>query len=118
MTTPLRTSEPPTTCIAARARAPDPSQVRAATPVPTPFRRVAILGGDARQEGRWLELGTPVYFQARRFGGNGELRRLERALRAGTIDHVVILIRWNGHSATEKVRRLCRSRRVPVTLVP
>lgn len=81
-------------------------------------RRVAVLGGDARQEGRWSDLGIPVYFQARRFGGNGELRRLESALRAGAIDHVVILARWNGHSATTKVRRLCRSRGVPVTLVP
>lgn len=80
--------------------------------------RVAVLGGDARQQGRWCELGTPTYFQARRFGGNGELRRLESALRAGTFDHVVILARWNGHSATTKVRRLCRSRGVPVTLVP
>jgi hypothetical protein len=80
--------------------------------------RVAVLGGDARQQGRWSELGTPTYFQARRFGGNGELRRLESALRAGTFDHVVILARWNGHSATTKVRRLCRSRGVPVTLIP
>ena len=60
----------------------------------------------------------PVYFQARRFGGNGELRRLETALRSGTIDRVVILARWNGHSATTKVRRLCKSRGVPVTFVP
>ncbi len=83
-----------------------------------PTLRVAVLGGDARQEGRWLELGTPVYSQARRFGGNGELRRLESALRSGAIDRVVILARWNGHSATTKVRRLCRNRGVPVTVIP
>ena len=80
--------------------------------------RVAVLGGDARQQRRWSELGTPVFFQGQRFGGNGQLRRLESALRSGTIDQVVILARWNGHSATAKVRRLCRSRGVPVTLVP
>ena len=81
-------------------------------------RRVAIFGGDARQQDRWNELGTPSFFQARRFGGNGELRRLESALRAGGFDHVVILARWNGHSATTKVRRLCKRRGVPVTVVP
>lgn len=59
-----------------------------------------------------------MFFQAGRFGGNGELRRLLSALRAGAIDLVVILARWNGHSATARVRRLCRSRGVPVTLVP
>lgn len=84
----------------------------------TTARRVAILGGDSRQEGRWSELGEAVYFQGRRFGGNGELRRLERALRAGSFALVVILARWNGHAVTSKVLRLCRSRGVTVMIVP
>ena len=83
-----------------------------------PARRVAILGGDARQEGRWSELGEAVYFQGRRFGGNGELRRLEQAIRAGSFALVVILARWNGHCATEKVMKLCRRRDVRVVIVP
>lgn len=84
-------------------------------------RRVAILGGDARQEGRWSDLGEfgeAVYFQGRRFGGNGELRRLEQAIRAGSFALVVILARWNGHATTSKVLRLCRRRGVTVMIVP
>lgn len=87
-------------------------------------RRVAILGGDARQEGRGTdfgelgEFGEAVYFQGRRFGGNGELRRLEQAIRAGSFTLVVILARWNGHATTSKVLRLCRSRGVTVMIVP
>lgn len=80
--------------------------------------RVAIFGGDARQAERWLDLGEPVFFRARRYGGNGELRRLESALRAGALDRVVILARWNAHSATVRVRRLCKGRGVPVTVIP
>ena len=79
--------------------------------------RVAVFGGDSRQLERWSELGSTVFFRAQRSGGNGELRRLESALRAGSIDHVAILTRWNGHSATTKIRRLCRSRGVAVTLI-
>jgi hypothetical protein len=80
--------------------------------------KVAVFGGDARQVGRWSKLGRPVHFSGPRHGGNGELRRLEGALRAGTVDHVVILARWNGHAATKRVRRLCRKRGVRVTIVP
>lgn len=81
-------------------------------------QRVAILGGDVRQEGRWSEFGAAVHFQGRRFGGNGELRRLEQAIRAGSFALVVILARWNSHATTSKVLRLCRSRGVTVTIVP
>ena len=80
--------------------------------------RVAVFGGDARQAAKWSSLGEPVFFCGRRYGGNGELRRLESALRAGSLDRVVILARWNGHSATVRVRRLCRLRGVPVVVVP
>ena len=83
-----------------------------------PAGRVAVLGGDGRQEGRWAQLGEVDHFRGRRFGGNGELRRLERAIRAGSFALVVILARWNGHSATEKVMKLCRSRGVRVMIVP
>ena len=57
-------------------------------------------------------------FTARRYGGNGELRRLERALKTGTYDHVFILARWNSHSTTRRVLNLCRRRHIPVTVIP
>jgi hypothetical protein len=83
-----------------------------------PLCRVAILGGDARQKSRWAPYGAPIFFKARRYGGNGELRRLHSALRAGSIDLVIILARWNGHSVTRKVRHLCRRLGVDVFVVP
>jgi hypothetical protein len=80
--------------------------------------RVAVVGGDGRQRERWQGDDRVVFFMAPRDGGNGELRRLEAALRAGSIDRVVILARWNGHAATRRVRRLCRARAVPVEVRP
>ncbi len=76
--------------------------------------RVAILGGDGRQADRWTGLGKVVHFQARGDGGNGELRRLLAALRSGRIALVVILSRWNGHSATTAVRKLCKKHGIRV----
>jgi hypothetical protein len=46
----------------------------------------------------------------------GELKRLEAA-KAGSIDEVLISIRWNGHTTTEKVARLCRDRCIPYHLL-
>ncbi len=80
--------------------------------------RVAVLGGDGRQEGRSEASERAVYFMARRYGGNGELRRLEASLRSGAIGRLVILARWNGHAATRSMRRLCKKLGVPVELVP
>lgn len=79
--------------------------------------RIAVLGGDGRigRQGR-----TPKVriFKAARFAGNGPLRGLEKALRAGGIDRVVILARWNSHSATTRIRRVCRLLGVPVEIHP
>lgn len=80
--------------------------------------RVAILGGDARQAGRWPEFKAPLFFMACRDGGNGELRRLLATLRAKSVDLVIILARWNAHSATNQVQRLCRRIGVRVLIVP
>lgn len=75
-------------------------------------RRVAVYGGDARQIERWGGAGF-VFFESSRHGGNGELRRIEDALRSGRIAEVIILRKWNGHSGTMKVRKLCRRLGVP-----
>ncbi len=75
-------------------------------------RRVAVYGGDGRQETH-STLTNAVFFKSSRFGGNGELRRFEDAIRAGSICKVIILRKWNGHSGTHKVRRLCRQLGVP-----
>ncbi len=94
-----------------------PTAYPSSTP-PQRYRRVAVVGGDGRPSS-WRDLGRAVrVFTARRYGGNGELRRLERALKTGTYDHVFILARWNSHSTTRRVLALCRRRSIPVTVIP
>lgn len=80
--------------------------------------RVAVVGGDGRFRPEALPGCRVRVFQARRYGGNGPLRSLESAIRSGGVDQVLILARWNGHSATRRVLRLCRQLRVPVEIVP
>ncbi len=79
--------------------------------------RVAVLGGDGRFSHASLPGCDVRVFQAGRYGGNGELKRLEMALRAGGVDRLVVLARWNGHSATRAALRLCRKLGVPATVV-
>ncbi len=80
--------------------------------------RIAILGGDHRQARRAPAGADVRYFQARRDGGNGELRRLLAALAAGSIDTVVILARWNAHCVTGRVRAVCKRLGVRVIVEP
>lgn len=84
----------------------------------TARQRVAVLGGDGRFHHTSL-VGCDVrIFQACRFGGNGQLKRLEMALRAGGVDRLVVLARWNGHSATRAAFRLCRKLGIPIAVIP
>ena len=98
----------------ASEQTPAPQQT-AQTSIPL---RVAVFGGDGRHSPRLEERGDVRYFPSPGDGGNGGARRLEQALRTGGVDLVLILIRWNGHEATNRIRRLCRSLQVPVELVP
>ena len=66
---------------------------------------------------RWELHGAPTFFRSLRYGGNGELRRLLAAVRAGSVHLVVILARWNGHAATRTVQQACRRARIRVILV-
>lgn len=74
--------------------------------------RVAILGGDGRNAGRWAGLGEYEVYQSRDAGGNGELRRLEEAVRYGKITRVVVLARFTGHSGLARLRLICKERGV------
>ena len=83
-----------------------------------PVLTFAILGGDGRfgrQDVPGCVLRT---FEGGRSGGNGELRRFERALKAGSFDRVIVLARWNGHSVTRRALRLCRRLGIPFTVHP
>lgn len=49
--------------------------------------------------------------------GTGDLRRLRDAIKAGSIDEVYMLIRWNGHTTTKIVSKLCRDRDISCHLI-
>lgn len=80
--------------------------------------RVAVLGGDGRAARRDAFPPSARHFPARRYAGNGPLRSLTQALRAGSFDRVFILARWNSHATTRRVLRLCRQLGVAVEVIP
>ena len=79
--------------------------------------RVAVLGGDGRLRPGLVEAPEIVVFKSRRDGGNGDARRLEAALRAGSIGTLIVLTRWNSHSTTRKLRRICKNVGVDIVLL-
>ena len=80
--------------------------------------RVAVVGGDGRFRPEIPGATEIRLFKSPGDGGNGEFRRLEAALKAGGLEQVLILTRWNSHSVTRRLRRICRLLRIPVRLVP
>lgn len=81
----------------------------------TAKERVAVLGGDGRH--RIVEHSARVrVYRSPRDGGTGDVRRLLASIRAGGVDRVVILARFNSHSASLSVRRACARAGVPVEL--
>ena len=80
--------------------------------------RVALVGGDGRSSPTSLPAGVRVrHYGSHRDVGNGGHRRLRSALRANSIDAVVLHARFIGHDLAVAVRRLCRARRIPVVTV-
>lgn len=78
---------------------------------------IALFGGDGRLRRR---LSTPAHIRSwasSKTGGRGALASLEAALRAGTIDAVVVLTSWVGHSQLGRVKRLCARFNVPLRFV-
>lgn len=57
------------------------------------------------------------FYGSPRDAGSGQLKSLEQALKAGSIDEVYMLTRWNGHGTTKHVRRLCKERGIPCHLL-
>jgi hypothetical protein len=80
----------------------------------TPSRNVAVVGGRGGADTE--RAGTRVrHYGSPKDVGHGELVRLEHALRSGGIDQVVLRTRWNAHTVTARIRRLCRVLGIPVT---
>lgn len=72
--------------------------------------RVAVFGGDLHRLARGLSgLADLELFGSTGQTGQGELRRVLAALRAGTIREVCLVVRWAGHGEIDAIRRLCRT---------
>jgi len=57
------------------------------------------------------------FFGSPRDTGLGDLKRLEAAIKAGSIDQVYMQTRWNGHTTTQTVTRLCKERGIQCFLL-
>ena len=72
--------------------------------------RTAVFGGDLRKLARDLAgLEDLELFGSTRQTGQGELRRVSAALRAGAVQQVCLVIRWAGHGEIDAIRKLCRA---------
>lgn len=84
------------------------------TPTPLLPHRVALVGGD----GRFPLLPGARCFPSRRDGGLRGIRDVVRCVKQRTVDHVVLLVRWLGHTDVETVKRACRAHGVQCVVVP
>lgn len=82
------------------------------------MERLAVVGGDGRFDVEGWPGSRVRVFKAERYGGNGPLRSFERSIRSGGVDRVLVLARWNSHSTTRRVTRLCRQLGIPCQVVP
>lgn len=57
------------------------------------------------------------YYGSPRDTGTGDMRRLEAAIKAGSIDEVYMTACWNGHGVTQQVSKLCKDRVIPCHLL-
>jgi hypothetical protein len=68
----------------------------------------AILGGDARRPPVNVTAPKIVLFGSQQDSGNGEFRRLKQSLKSGVFGAVVIRSRWNSHTVTTAVKKICK----------
>ncbi len=86
----------------------------------TPRRRsvIAVIGGDGRRFRPLRADGVEVRVCASsKHGGNGRLHSVLAAIRTGSIDLVILLTRWLGHSESHTIVEACRAACVPVRTV-
>ena len=81
-------------------------------------RKVAIVGGDEREGPRYPDGVEVLRYGSSHCKGNGGLKRVLAAIAAGRLAAVVVLVRWLGHPAADRVRDACRRRDVVCLLVP
>ena len=79
--------------------------------------RIAVFGGDSRQARRFRHVPDAVFYPAGGCAGPHHAQRLIDSIRHGGVDRILILVRWNGHSATRRIREVARAHAVPVTMI-
>ena len=83
-------------------------------------QRVAVFGGDGRLPSKIREKSCTQninIYRSCKNSGVKEQRRLEASIKAGSFGLIMILTRWNCHSATKRIRKLCRKRGVKVVMI-
>ncbi len=78
---------------------------------------IVIVGGDGRGHDLRVAPASIRSFASPRYGGNGSLRRAVAAINGGTVDLVVLLVRWLGHSEFHSIVAACNAAEIPVLLV-
>lgn len=86
-------------------------------PIVVAAHPVAVIGGDGRLRPGLVKAPKVTVFKSPRDGGNGDARRLEAALRKGSFGTLIVLTRWNSHSTTRKLRRLCKRLGVDIVMM-
>eukprot|EP00775_Hariotina_reticulata_P006194 gene6194-6430_t len=82
--------------------------------------RIAFVGGRnlKRSHMKMLPPGAEVrHFGSARDVGEGEIKSLEACIKAGSVDEVYMMTRWNSHTTTQYISRLCKRLDIPVHLL-
>lgn len=82
-----------------------------------PRLKLALVGGDRRVDLAHADVDLRV-FGSSRCCGNGEGHRILAAITGGSLDAVIVMIRWLGHPASQQIRAACRRSGIPCHLVP
>ena len=78
---------------------------------------LALVGGDGRVDLAPLGAADVRVFGSSRYSGNGDGHRVLAAIASGSIDAVILLVRWLGHPASQQIRAACRKSAVPCHFV-
>jgi len=78
---------------------------------------IAVVGGDGRPHSRIPPADNVVYYRAPKDGGIGDSRSLIESIRAGRIEMVYVLSRWNCRDLTRRVRKLSKLYHFEVVMI-
>jgi hypothetical protein len=84
-----------------------------------PLRRrtVAVVGGDGRRPKPDLTAVEIQSFPSSKYGGNGRHQNTLAAIRSGSFELVLMLVRWLGHSDSRAIALACHAAGIPCRVV-